>query len=438
MAQNKACDILIKNATYLDSSVTIAQTPAIAIKDGTIIHIGGDTDWEPKETFDDPGFLWMPGLVDGHTHTSQQLLRGRLLDEKPIIWRRINVPFEGCLTEETSRLSAQLCALEMIKSGTTGFLDAGGHYLDEFAEVYLTSGLRGRLSYMTNDNPGMPDKLRISPRQGLERQIRLKKDLYGTLLDATFSVTALTAASEELIRTIFNFANENGIATEVHMNEYGAEVSDFISRYGKRPFEWLDEENLIGDQFTAAHCIFLSPSEIDVILKHAINVIHCPFSNCGKGIPQTPQLLHRGATVGFGSDGSAHGGLDLFREMRLFRGVMNSSLGQCCADSQVMPASTLLKMATSGGASVLNADGLGTITENAPADLIALNANAPHLYPTQNLINTLVESASGQDVMHSIVNGKALMRNRHVLTLDEEKILASAREINERNPIYWN
>lgn len=101
-----------------------------------------------------------PGLIDGHLHTSQQLLRGRLLDEKPVIWKRVNVPFESRLDPETSRLSAQLAAMEMISCGTTGFVDAGGKYPEVFAEVYDSCGLRGRLSVMTNDNPNAPESLR--------------------------------------------------------------------------------------------------------------------------------------------------------------------------------------------------------------------------------------------------------------------------------------
>lgn len=427
--ENKICDILITNVSYLDENIQVKKADCIVIKDGIISHIGKNFGWTSKEVFNGNGLLWMPGLVDGHTHTSQQLLRGRLLDEKPVIWKRINVPFEASLTEETSELSASLCALEMIRSGTTGFIDAGGKYVKNFAKVYNASRLRGRLSYMTNDNPSMPDALRIDIQSALKSQIQLNEELSNGLLKGIFSVTALTAASEKLIRTIFSYAKENNIATEVHMNEYASEVYDFIEKYGLRPFEWMEKEGLIGDKFTAAHGIFLSPSEIEIILNKKIRIMHCPFSNCGKGIPKTPELLNRGAIVGFGSDGSAHGGVDLFKEMRLFRGVINVHHGILSADPQVMPAAKLIKMATQGGAAALDVEGLGIIKEGSPADIIAINIDAPHLYPTNNLINTMVESACGNDVSHSIVNGNVLMRNRVVETLDEEKIIWTAHEL---------
>lgn len=431
----KSCDILITNATYLDEDLCVCHAPGIAIKDGVITQIGACEGVQAGERMDGEGLLWMPGLVDGHTHTSQQLLRGRLLDEKPVIWKRINVPFEAELTEETSELSAGVAALEMIRSGTTGFLDAGGKYVPAFAKVYAQSGLRGRLSYMTNDNPGMPAALRVEGEEALARQIELHQMLGGGLLRATFSVTALTAASEGLIRSMFSYAKEHNIPAEVHMNEYASEVYDFIGRYGLRPLEWLEREGLLSDNFTSAHCIFLSQSEIDVILEHNVHVVHCPFSNCGKGIPPTPQLLARGALVGFGSDGSAHGGLDLFKEMRLFRGVMNAHYGVQTGDPQVMTAKMLLKMATAGSASLMDEPGLGVLKVGAPADMIALDMDAPHLYPTQNMVNTVVESACGNDVVHTVVNGRLLMKNREVLTLDTEKIMAQARRWKTANPM---
>ena len=366
-------------------------------------------------------------------------MRGRLLDEKPVIWKRINVPFEAKLNERSSALSAELCALEMIKSGTTGFVDAGGKYVSSFAQVYKASGLRGRLSYMTNDNPGMPQALRVNVEDGVKRQIQLYKELKEDdgILEAVFSVTALTAASESLIRSIFGYAKEHDIPTEVHMNEYASEVYDFIEKYGVRPFEWMEREGLIGNKFTAAHGIFLSPDEIDIIVERKIRVMHCPFSNCGKGIPQTPTLLSRGATVGFGTDGSAHGGVDLFREMRLFRGVMNAKHAVETGNPQVMPAETILQMATRGGAKALDVEHLGVIEEGAPADMIAVNTDAPHLFPTQNLVHTLLESATGSDVAHMLVNGQLIMRDREVLTLDEERIMYDARVFEQSGAFYW-
>lgn len=436
MPDDLRCDLLLTGGRYLAPDMTLVSGKAIAVKDGRVLDIV-DQDkcaYQADTVLSGSHLLWMPGLVDGHLHTSQQLLRGRLLDEKPVIWKRVNVPFESRLDEESSRLSAQLAAMEMISCGTTGFVDAGGKYPEIYAEVYQAAGLRGRLSVMTNDNPLCPESLRAPSVPAAVERLRAMKDSLSGLLKPIYSVTTPTAVSEALLRAVFEAAAEDGVPVETHMNEYAGEVTDFIERYGKRPFVWLEEEGLLKAPMTVPHCIFLSQEEIEIMARRQVRVAHCPFSNCGKGVPPTPQLLAAGVPVGLGTDGSAHGGLDLFREMRLFRGVMNVTRGVATADSSVMPAETLLKMASQGGGLALMEPGLGVIEKGAPADLIALDAGAPHLWPTQNLVHTLVESASGADVRHSIVNGKLLMRDRELLTIDRERVRREAERLFERQP----
>lgn len=436
MPDDLRCDLLLTGGRYLAPDMTLVSGKAIAVKDGRVLDIV-DQDkcaYQADTVLSGSQLLWMPGLVDGHLHTSQQLLRGRLLDEKPVIWKRVNVPFESRLDEESSRLSAQLAAMEMISCGTTGFVDAGGKYPEIYAEVYQAAGLRGRLSVMTNDNPLCPESLRALSVPAAVERLRAMKDSLSGLLKPIYSVTTPTAVSEALLRAVFEAAAEDGVPVETHMNEYAGEVTDFIERYGKRPFVWLEEEGLLKAPMIAPHCIFLSQEEIEIMARRQIRVAHCPFSNCGKGVPPTPQLLAAGVPVGLGTDGSAHGGLDLFREMRLFRGVMNVTRGVGTADSSVMPAETLLKMASQGGGLALMEPGLGVIEKGAPADLIALDAGAPHLWPTQNLVHSLVESASGADVRHSIVNGKLLMRDRELLTIDRERVCREAERLFERQP----
>ena len=436
MPDNLRCDLLLTNARYLSPDLTVVSGKAIAVKDGRVLDIvDQDTSAYQAETvLSGSHLLWMPGLVDGHLHTSQQLLRGRLLDEKPVIWKRVNVPFESRLDEESSRLSACLAAMEMISCGTTGFVDAGGKYPEIYAEVYQEAGLRGRLSVMTNDNPFCPESLRAPSVPAAVERLRAMKGALSGLLKPIYSVTTPTAVSEELLRAVLEAAAADGVPVETHMNEYASEVTDFIERYGKRPFVWLEEEGLLQAPMTAPHCIFLSQEEIEIMARRRVRVAHCPFSNCGKGVPPTPQLLAAGVPVGLGTDGSAHGGLDLFREMRLFRGVMNVTRGVGTADSSIMPAETLLAMAARGGGAALMEPGLGVIEKGAPADLIALDTGAPHLWPTQNLVHTLVESASGADVRHSIVNGRLLMRDRELLTIDRERVRREAERLFEKQP----
>lgn len=435
----KDCDILIKNGRVLKPDMTIASNQFIAIKGSEIVETGNwDGQYRAGTVIDDSHILWMPGLTDAHVHTSQQFLKGSLLDEKPVIWKRINVPFEASLTEETMALSARLCGAEMIKNGTTSFVDAGGPHVEAAAEEYLKMGMRGALTWQTTDGARVPDSLRVETKEGLPRLERLYRDYHGKdgLIQVYYSVTSLTACTEELFQSVLLAAKEKGIAAECHMNEYTSEIMDFMERYQVRPFEYLEQIGALTERFVAAHCIMLSEEEIGIMEKHKVRVAHCPFSNCGKGVPQTPRLLGAGIPVAFGSDGAGHGGLDLFREMRTFRCVMNATHGIATGNPQIMPAKTLLSMAVDGGAKALMAENLGRIEAGCLADLIGINLDQPHLTGTGSLINTLVESVSGADVCHSVIHGKLVMKNRELLTIDEEKVLYETGKVMGGHPFF--
>lgn len=438
------CDILIKNASVLMPDMSIAKNQTIAISGSRILEIT-DTDnsdqtisYQAETVIDDPHLLWMPGLTDGHLHTSQQFLRGSLLDEKPVIWKRINVPFEASLTEETMALSARLAGAEMIKCGTTSFVDAGGPHIEAAAEEYLKMGMRGALTWQTTDGASVPDGLRIDTREALPRLEKFHREYHGKggLLKVYYSVTSLMACTEDLFYTIFLAAKEQNVTAECHMNEYASEVLDFIERYGERPFLYLERIGALSPQFVAAHCIMLSESEIQIVQDRGIKVVHCPFSNCGKGVPQTPRLLAAGIPVAFGSDGAGHGGLDLFREMRAFRCIMNVAWGITTGNPEIMPARTLLTMALEGGAQALMNSSLGSVRRGNLADLIAIDLDQPHLTPTGSIVNTLIESASGADVKHSIINGKLVMKDRKLLTIDEDKVLFEANKAMKSHALF--
>lgn len=394
--------------------------------------------YKADTVIDDSHILWMPGLTDGHLHTSQQFLKGSLLDERPVIWKRINVPFEASLTEETMALSARLAGVEMIKNGTTSFVDAGGPHIEAAAEEYLKMGMRAALTWQTTDGAKVPDSLRIETKDALPRLESFYNNYHGKggILQVYYSVTSLMACSEELFRTIFGAAKERGITAECHMNEYTSEVMDFIEKYGERPFEYLEHLGVLPEHFVAAHCIMLSEPEIEIMAQHQVRAVHCPFSNCGKGVPQTPRLMGAKIPVAFGSDGAGHGGLDLFCEMRAFRCVMNAVHGIGTANPQIMPAKTLLTMALQGGAKALMEEDLGRIETGCLADIIGINLDQPHLFATGNVVNSLVESASGADVTHSVIHGKMVMKNRELLTIDEEKVLYDTRKIMGTHPFF--
>ena len=429
--RTQKADLLLMNVDFLDENWERVRGRDIVIRDGVIVEIrkhgDSETVYEANETVDGGEMLYLPGVIDSHMHTGQQLLRGRVLDAMPMIWKRIMLPFESTLNEEKMRLSAELAALDMIRSGTCGFIDAGSYFMDKAAEVYETSGLRGALSVSTMDEEGLPASIAMTAEEAIEKTDILFERFHGKgNLKVFYSLRSLISCSEDLIERAAIRAREKGTTLQAHMNEYPGEITPFLSRFQKRPYEFLDAKGILGPWFLGAHSLLLSEEEKDLMCDRQVRICHCPFSNCGKAVPETPSLLRRQIPVGIGTDGAAHGGLSLWNEMRIFRSVMNVTCGVPLAEPAIMPAKTILDMVTKGGAACLGEE-TGTIAVGKRADLIGIDLDAPHLWIHGVISNTLVESVSAEDVKNVIVGGRMLMKNREILTLDEEKIRREAQ-----------
>lgn len=434
----QTCDLLLDDASVLLPDMSIADHTSLVINDGKIAAIlpatEAKTKYLPRQRIAGVEKIWLPGLVDAHMHTGQQLLKGKILDELPMIWTRIMLPFESTLTPEKMQLSAELAALEMIESGTTGFVDAGSYFMQTAGRVYAQSGLRGALSHSTMDKGQFPDSIRQNAAAALASTDKLYDEFHGQgNLRVFYSLRALMNCSEELIQGAAQRAAEKNTFVQAHMNEYAGEITYTLQNFGLRPFEYLEKLGVLSERFVAAHCLMLSAAERKLLAQYKIQVVHCPFSNCGKGVPDTPALLAENIPVALGTDGAAHGGLSLWNEMKIFRSVMNAALGTRLADPAIMPAKTILRMASAGNR-LLNDTGKSVIAIGAPADLIAVDWSATHLFASQNRINTLLECVNAGDVTDSIVGGKMLMHNREVLTLDKEQIIWKAKRFLEAQP----
>lgn len=429
------CDLLIKGADVLINSGELRENVDIAIADGRILAVDADLvkQYEAGETIDGRYKLFMPGLVDSHMHTGQQLLKGLVLDAKPIIWTRVMLPFESTLTPEKMRLSAQAAALEMIKSGTAGFIDAGSYFMEDAAAVYEKSGLRGALSYSTMDEEGLPESIAMDANEAVSRTDSLFDTFHGKgNLKVYYSLRALNSCSNRLVELEAEHAKDRNTMLQAHMNEYMGEVNGILEREGMRPYEYLEKMQVLGGNFLGAHSLILTDREKELVRDRGVKVCHCPFSNCGKAVPDTPQLLEMGIPVGLGTDGAAHGGLSLWNEMKIFRSVMNIIHGVPNRNPKVMPAETILRMVLEGGAAALGEEGqLGRVEAGYKADLIGIDMNQPHLCPTGDQIHTLLECVNAGDVSDMVVSGRVLMKNRTVLTLDEERILYESRKYME-------
>jgi 5-methylthioadenosine/S-adenosylhomocysteine deaminase len=425
-------DILIKNTTVLIAPGEIVENQDILIQNGRIQAVAPiiESSHFTGTVIDGRARLFMPGLIDSHLHTGQQLLRGSVLDAKPIIWTRVMLPFESHLTEEKMKLSAEIAALEMITGGTTGFVESGSYHMMAAAEVFAKSGLRGALSTSTMDDPTLPAKISMSASEAIDQTNQLFDAFHQTgNLKVYYSLRALNACSDELIQLAAHAARSRNTFLEAHMNEYPAEVEGIKNRTGLHPYDFLEKLGVLGPHFLGAHSIFLTDHEKELIERHHVKICHCPFSNAGKGVPNTPNLLHHRISIGMGTDGAAHGGLSIWNEMKIFRSVMNLHHGVQHNIPNIMPAQQIFNIILNGGADALNETGqLGKIEPGYKADLISIDLNQPHLYPSGNWQNTLLESVNANDVTDMIVGGKILMRNREVLTLDRERIMHDARQ----------
>ena len=425
---------------------SIKKEQDILIQDSFIVKIT-DTDdgYESKEVLNGKNKLVMPGLVDGHTHTCQQLLRGRTANEYPMVWTRILVPYESSLTPEDCYWSAKLACLEMIKSGTTAFAESGSTHMGDVANAVIESGMRAALARSTMDiGDAIPDCMKESSELNILHTEALYDKYQGTgdgRVDIWFAIRQVMTCSPELIREIGKEARRLKTGIHAHLCEHKDEVSFCLQHYQKRPAEFLDDMGVLGPNLLTAHNVVLSERDIDLLGERNVKLIHCPRANyANHGFPKTPRILQNNMSLGLGCDGASRPNLSLFAEMKhLLYGTM-AFWGIPIFDPDIICAKDLLKMVTVGGARALQHEAeLGTIEEGKKADLITINLMQPHLTPTHNLLNTLVDCAAEHDVTDSVINGKIVMRDRNVLTMNEEEIIKECskrmKQIAERSGI---
>lgn len=439
-------DLIIKNCSVMMPDFSIKKEQDILIQDSFIMKIT-DTDdgYESKEVLNGKNKLVMPGLVDGHTHTCQQLLRGRTANEYPMVWTRILVPYESSLTPEDCYWSAKLACLEMIKSGTTAFAESGSTHMGDVANAVIESGMRAALAQSTMDiGDAIPDCMKESSELNILHTEALYDKYQGTgdgRVDIWFAIRQVMTCSPELIREIGKEARRLKTGIHAHLCEHKDEVSFCLQHYQKRPAEFLDDMGVLGPNLLTAHNVVLSERDIDLLGERNVKLIHCPRANyANHGFPKTPRILQNNMSLGLGCDGASRPNLSLFAEMKhLLYGTM-AFWGIPIFDPDIICAKDLLKMVTVGGARALQHEAeLGTIEEGKKADLITINLMQPHLTPTHNLLNTLVDCAAEHDVTDSVINGKIVMRDRNVLTMNEEEIIKECskrmKQIAERSGI---
>jgi len=378
-----------------------------------------------KEIMDGNGLVFMPGLVNTHGHAAMSLLRGYADDRDLQDWLQNYMwPMEGRFTGDHVYWGTALSVAEMIKSGTTTFLDMYDH-MDRVAQVVESSGMRAVLA--RGMIGAVPEHVQ---QEKLRDAINFAKTWHGAAngrIRAMMSPHAPYTCPPEFIAKVVEIAHDLDLPLHTHMSETKFEVEQNVRDYGVRPPAHLDRLGFFSRPALLAHAVHLTDEEIALLAERGASVSHNPVSNLklASGIARVPELLAAGVTVGLGTDSAAsNNNLDLFEEIRIAALLHKGVSGV----PTVIPALQALQMGTVYGAKALGLDDeIGLLRPGMKADFIALSTENTRFVPRTDLISHLAYSASGANVRHVWVDGRQLLKDGELLTLDEARIRHEAQ-----------
>lgn len=423
-------DRLISGGTILvmdDKDHTI-RNGAVAIEGEKIIAIGEKEDIENRyiasEIINAKDSLIMPGLVNCHNHAPMTYFRGLADDLELMDWLNNYIfPAEAMFVdEEFSYLGALLACAEMIKSGTTTFCDM---YIfeDEVARAAKMAGIRCLVGEVLFDFPSPNFK---TAEEGLKySEFLIQKWVDDPLVNIMLEPHALYTCSFNLLRESKKLADKYGVYLGMHYLESMLERETLKEKHGKSPTHFLRDMGYLSERFIAFHCVYLEEEDIRIFADYGCKVVHNPESNMklASGVAPVPEMIRAGVTVGLGTDGCAsNNNLDMFQEMDTAAKLHKVAK----LDPTVMDAKTVVRMATCEGAKALGMENIvGSLKPGMKADIIIINLNKPHLTPLYNEYSHIVYTMNGADVDTVLINGKVVMKNRKLLTLHEDQIMAA-------------
>jgi 5-methylthioadenosine/S-adenosylhomocysteine deaminase len=404
----------------------------VASRDGVLVQVGGD--YTPEggdyEVIDASGCVVMPGLVQSHIHMCQTLARGRADDLELLDWLRAVVwPYEAALERADVAAAAQLACLELLSGGTTAILDMGTvRHTEALFEAAQLAGLRATIGKAMMDDPSVPAGLHETTRASVDESLALHRafhDRAGGRLRHAFAPRFVLSCTDELLREVAHHARALGVPVHTHSSENRKEIEEVRKRRGADNVVHLHRLGLSGPDVCLAHCVHLSDAERTLLADTGTQLLHCPSSNLklGSGIAEVPELIERGVAVSLGADGApCNNNLDGFLEMRLAALLHKPRRGP-----RAMPASEVVRLATMGGARALGlADRIGSLEPGKRADVIAVEVTGAHVVPVEDPYSAVVYACRSTDVRHVVVDGRPVVRDRELLTLDRGAVLAAA------------
>jgi 5-methylthioadenosine/S-adenosylhomocysteine deaminase len=430
-------DLVIHNGTIVtvNPSFDVISNGIICIKAGKLERVEAMADSnqlpEGQERIDAQDGIIMPGLVNTHIHLPMTLFRG-LADDLPLdVWLNEHIfPAERAyINPESVRWGALLGCAEMILSGTTTCCD-GYFYEDQVAEAAQISGMRGVLAQGIIDfpAPGVPD-----PHENIKTAttyaVKWANQL--SLISPSIFCHSTYTCSAETLQKAKNVCAENGLLFQIHAAETKKEWHEIQTAHQSSPIGYLDRLGILDENTLLVHCVWLSDEDIEIISDRRACVSHNPESNAklASGIAPVPKLVKAHITVGLGTDGCAsNNNLDLFQEMDLAAKIHKAET----FDPTIMDARTIVEMATIGGARAIGLDKtIGSLETGKHADLIIIDTQSPHWVPMYHPESHIVYAAKSSDVCDVIVNGRILVRNRRLLSMDLEEIMFKVEELSK-------
>jgi 5-methylthioadenosine/S-adenosylhomocysteine deaminase len=430
-------DIIIKGGTVvtMDGSRSVIEDGSVAINAGRIMAVGKtaeiDRSYTARETINAAGKVIIPGLINGHTHVPMTLFRGIAddLDLQEWLTKYIFPAEAKNVTEDFVRVGTRLGLAEMIRSGTTTYCDMY-YFEDAIADETFKAGMRGVLGETVIDFPVADNKTYEAGLAYSERFINKWRN--NALIVPAIAPHAPYTVSEEHLKAARALSDKTGAPIVIHISETKREVDDSIKAKGASPVDYLNRIKFLGERVIAAHMVWPSQAELDLLKQLGVGIVHNPQSNMklASGVAPVPEMLKADLPVGLGTDGAAsNNDLNLWEEMDT-AAKLHKLISR---DPKVVSALEAFEMATIRGARALHLDKeIGSIEKGKRADLAIVDLDDLNQTPYYNIYSDLVYSAKSGDVRTVIIEGRVVMRDRRLLTLNEETIKADARRYRER------
>jgi len=424
-------DVLFSNVATvtMDDLSPVLENSFVHVSDGKISYVGIQRpDLFSGEEIDGRNKVLMPGLINCHTHVPMTILRGYADDYDLQTWLfKHIIPIEDKLDARCVRYGTLLGLSELLASGTTSFSDMY-YFCEEILKDVDECGIKANIArgtVLSSDNfdfethPACMDLRKLNKIWHGHDRGRIKIDA---------AIHAEYTSSPKVWSAVSNYALENGLGMHIHLSETRSEQDACVAKYGCTPAQILDRSGVWKPRATAAHCVWVTEKDMDLLAERGVSPVHNPVSNLklASGVAPVPDMLKRGMNVALGTDSVAsNNSHDLFEEIKT-AAILHKGIS---GDPLIVNAYQALKLATQNGARAQGRDAeCGKIAVGMDADLILLDFDKPHLFPCHNVISNIVYSARGSDVALTMVRGRILYRNGEFTTIDMDKVHHELKE----------